>query len=183
MYLVSVKVCVTSACLYVMWCVCVWCVRWGFSLSMRVGRVYCVSLESISRVLVRKRVNAGSLCSHLISYFNVLLRSLMAWGKNLFRVLLGPDLVHWYSCRALAERTVCGLGGWSLSHFFVPSSDTTWYRYLIPGGVSCHFKLWCNQSRCSRWCSCKTFWGSEGPCQIFSASWALLWRLTTVFVC
>ena len=36
---------------------------------------------------------------------------------------------------------------------------------------SCHTKQWCSQSRCSQWCSCRTFWGSEGPCQVFSASW------------
>ena len=36
---------------------------------------------------------------------------------------------------------------------------------------SCHARRWCNQSGCSQWCSCRTFWVSGDPCQMFSVSW------------
>ena len=97
------------------------------------------------------------------------------------------------ACSAIAERTVYDLGGWSPWQYLGPSSDTAWYRgpgwqgawpqwctglYALPSVApygrmpsSCHNKRWCSQSRCSQWCSCSTWWWSEGPWQIFSALW------------
>ena len=88
------------------------------------------------------------------------------------------------ACYGVAERTVYDLGGWSLIQFLGRSSDTAWYRGpgwqearpqwstgpsapspVAPCGQMprcCQTRRWCSQSRFSQWCSCRTFWGSDG---------------------
>ena len=77
-------------------------------------------------------------------------------------------------------------------------------RKLSPSDVlgSTHYPLKClavrgravavsgsDATSLSRWCSCRTFWGSENPCQIFSVSWGGIgfvvpsWCAWTMLVC
>ena len=77
MCVASVCMCVHDTCVGVfIVCVCMYmCVLGCQCMYEYVGRVS-------ARVLVQKRVNAGSPGSHLISYLAVMFRSLMAWGRS-----------------------------------------------------------------------------------------------------
>ena len=104
-------------------------------------------------------------------------------------------------CHVVADRAVYGLGGWSLWQFVGPSSDTAWYKG--PGWQEA-WPQWCTGpfdttlcsalhsvaiadsaattvlSGCSRWCSCRTFWGSFQSPEGNRLCHALF---TTVLVC